>query len=216
MNPHQHEDVASSRTGVCYCMGPCPECGRKMMLTTVCTHIAYTACCHTPRIYGDEVASCPCDKCSLHSVALCLNGKHGCRYTKLRRPPSQFTTAVEEELSDRLDLGVSAPVPESACAHALEIIQRAALDSNESSLDVKLQWYRPETPTDPVHKVLAPLPPLVKRRATHGALQKSSGRRTLIHLKKMIRKDSPSALASQKNPQRSERKTDVQGLTGRP
>ncbi len=127
-----------------------------------------------------------------HSGCFRLDGKHVCRYAKLGNPSIYFMTPVEEELSDRLGLvsPVSVSIPEGDLA--LELIQEAALTFTELSLDVELQGYRPEDSMESRHEVLAPVPPLMECRPTHGALHRSSGRRSLIHLRKLVSPVRPS------------------------
>ncbi len=197
MNPRQDKVMISSRAGVHYRMGTCPHCDQTLLFTTVCGPIAFTSCCHTPKVYGDEVAACTQQSCPQFRCALCLDGKHACQYKDLEKTPSQFTVPVEEELSDRLGLGdpMSLVTREDDCA--LEIIREAILSSAEASLNVELQWCYWEPFLESARQVLAPVPPLVSCESLHGALQKSSGRRSMAYLKKLVNPAKPPTKARQ-------------------
>ena len=191
-NPRQSEEVASSRTGVCYCMGLCPECGKKMVIAPILRPIAYTVCCHAPRTIGDEVASCPHSECSMHQKGLCLNGRSGCGYSKIKSSPRCFSVPVDEMLSEYLSLASPTVKVALESDRALEIIHEAVLASDEASLVGELQGCTVGSQMDARYEVLAPLPPRLACNPIRGALQRSTGRRALLRLKKLVGAAKPS------------------------
>ena len=58
MNPCQDPEMSSSRASVQYHMGTCPHCNQALLFSMVCLPIAFTSCCDSRRMFGDEVATC--------------------------------------------------------------------------------------------------------------------------------------------------------------
>ena len=139
MNPCQVSEMSSSRAGVQYHMGTCPHCSQPLLFSMVCLPIAFPSCCDSPRMLGDELATCTQQSCPLFRRALCLDGRHTCRYRCLEKLPTWFTTTVEESLAERIGLKDPSLLVGCGGESALEIIRDAVLNPATLPLTIELQ-----------------------------------------------------------------------------
>jgi hypothetical protein len=196
VNPRRCLGLAATRAGTFYCTGSCPVCKGTLDMVTVNAPIAFTLCCGSPKTFGEEVVSCSKRHCQVHQRPLCLDGKLGCCYSSLDPVGSSLPSPLVTRMSE--DLGLSNPTEERTTSgtSALDLVQAAVEARDEASLMIELRGCLLDNQTDPRFEVLVPMTARAECIRVSGVLHRSTTRRTMARVKKLV----DAAKASSKAP----------------
>jgi hypothetical protein len=186
VNPRRSPGIAATRTGMFYCTGRCPVCEEVLELVTTNAPISFTLCCGSPKMLGDEVVSCPSRRCRVHQRPLCLDGRLGCRYSDLNSASVSFPIPLDTRMSE--DLGMFSPTEAKTTnsTRALDLVQAAARITDEASLVIELRGCLLDNQADPRFEVLAPMPARVECSPVSGVLHRSTTRRAMARVRKLV------------------------------